>query len=593
LAPHKPEVEAIRLSKKSSRVARRRLPSTPGGFSVNFCRNPLCERFGLFPDPLDGRGRGPKPNFGKVNGAGEDRAFICPSCGVSSVVKNNRAVMQEYARLRREDRRTNGKHCKNSGCENYGGTVDLSPRAYRAFGKTAKGDPRYQCKSCGKTFSIGKPTRRHKQTDDTGAILKSLVNKVPLSRIAEIHDVSLKQIHGKIDFLYQQVKAFATDREKRMHECFKGREAFFATDIQTILVNWPVKNRRGTIPLLHMVTVHKFSQFVVAATVDYDASVAPDDLEQEMNDCGDFILARSMRRHGRLWAASEYQDSLIRTQGGLLSEDDLAVAGALRLPGHGSRVRGDAFKFAHMMLVKKLVGDQMARANYCLDDEAGLAAAVCALNVELIKSGRVNVAEISFKKGLPNDERLRMASEGRQLLDAMLAAEADNMARVQMDFPRLNDFQTITLIAIWKTYRELPPEQRARTLASAGVPWPFHTKAEPLKKIRLKTDLDDMGWDGLARFFAGASIHPVDAYFNFARRRVAGFERGIPTASNDQRIWHAYSYYNPEMVPKMAAILRFYYNYMLALPENGNATPAMRLGLAKGKIYARDLIAWR
>ncbi|MFC0279169.1 hypothetical protein [Falsigemmobacter intermedius] len=46
------------------------------------------------------------------------------------------------------------------------------------------------------------------------------------------------------------------------------------------------------------------------------------------------------------------------------------------------------------------------------------------------------------------------------------------------------------------------------------------------------------------------------------------------------------------MVPKMAAILRFYYNYMLALPENDHQTPAMRLGLAKGKIYARDLIGY-
>ena len=51
-------------------------------------------------------------------------------------------------------------------------------------------------------------------TDDTGAILKCLVNKVPLSRICEIHDVSLKQIHSKIDFLYRQAVAFSYEREK-------------------------------------------------------------------------------------------------------------------------------------------------------------------------------------------------------------------------------------------------------------------------------------------------------------------------------------------------------------------------------------------
>lgn len=59
-----------------------------------------------------------------------------------------------------------------------------------------------------------------------------------------------------------------------------------------------------------------------------------------------------------------------------------------------------------MMMVKKLVGEQFKRLHYCLDDEAGLAAAVAALNVDLIRSGRVNVAEISFIKGMTNDSRL-------------------------------------------------------------------------------------------------------------------------------------------------------------------------------------------
>ncbi len=95
----------------------------------------------------------------------------------------------------------------------------------------------------------------------------------------------------------------------------------------------------------------------------------------------------------------------MRSQGARFSKNDIATAGKLRLPGHGSRVRGDVFKFAHMMPVKKLIGDRFKTANYYLDDEAGLAAAVCALNVKAIKAGRVNVAEISFKKGMINDDR--------------------------------------------------------------------------------------------------------------------------------------------------------------------------------------------
>ena len=581
------------LPKISSRVAKRRLPATPGGFSINFCRNPLCDLFGHFPDPFDGRGKtGLSGDRGKVTGSGEDRSYRCPSCDWFNIVKSNRAVAEEYSRNRRLCRRTNGKHCQNHECENHGVAISLSPSSYSSFGKTAKGDPRYQCKSCKKTFSIGKPTRRHKSTDETGAILKCLVNKVPLSRICEIHDVSMKQIHNKVDFLYQQAVAFSHEREKRLDVCFENQNPYFSTDIQTVLVNWPVKKKRGTIPLLHMATVHKFSQFVVAATVDFDAEVSPEDLERRMELCGDFSLPRSMRRHARLWSVSEYQSSLMRSQGARFSKDDIATAGKLRLPGHGSRVRGDAFHYAHMMLVKKLVGNRFQTANYCLDDEAGLAAAVCSLNVEEIKSGRVNVAEISFKKGMTNDDRQTLAARGTAAVANAIAAESQNMALVKSDFPNLSDFQAITLILLWKNYRNLSPAERAENFAKSGVPWPFHTKSEPYKTIRLKTDLDDMGWDGLARFFSNATLHPVDAYFNLARRRVAGFERGIPTASNDQRIWHAYSYYNPEMVPKMAVILRFYYNYMLATGNKSKQTPAMRLGLAKGRIYPRDLLSY-
>lgn len=295
------------LSKISSRDERRRLPSTMGGFSVNFCRNPRCDRFGTFPDPFAGKRRSSEANRGKVSGSGEERSYFCPSCGIATVVKSNRAIAEEYCRLRRERRQTNGKHCQNSTCANHGLSVLLSPSSYFRFGTTAKGDPRFRYKACGKTFSTGRPTRRHKQTDDTGAILKSLVNKMPLSRICEVHDVSRKQIYTKIDFLYRQAVAFSTACEARIGECLADRSAWLATDIQVILVNWPVKNRRGTIPLLHMATVHKFSQFVVAATVDLDESTTPEALEEAMEQCGDFALPRSMRRHARLWAHSEYE----------------------------------------------------------------------------------------------------------------------------------------------------------------------------------------------------------------------------------------------------------------------------------------------
>lgn len=151
-----------------------------------------------------------------------------------------------------------------------------------------------------------------------------------------------------------------------MGKCLADRSAWLAMDTQVILVNWPVKKRHGAILLLHMATVHEFSQFVVAATVDLDEGTTPEAMEEAMEQRGSFALPRSMRPHARLWAHFGHQDLLLRSQPGLLSKDDLASAGRLRLPGRGCHVRGDAFRFAQMMMVKKFVGEQCKRLHGCL-----------------------------------------------------------------------------------------------------------------------------------------------------------------------------------------------------------------------------------
>jgi hypothetical protein len=434
------------------------------------------------------------------------------------MLKSNLAIAEEYSRLCDLYRRTKRETCPNASCGNHRLPIGLMPSAYRLFGKTAKGDARYQCKACRKTFSIGLPTRRHKKTDKTGAIMRGLVNKMTMSRLCETAQVSFPHIHSKIDFLFNQCLAFAGEREGRLHQCFEDKEPYFSTDAQTILVNWPVRNRRGTVPLLHMATVHKSSQFVVAATIDI-------------------------------------------------------------------------FHYAHMMLVKKLIGRSYRVANFCVDAESGLANAIAALSVDEVKRGRVNIAEISFSKRLTNDERTRLAIEGRKRYREELRLYAAEIAQVKSEYPDIEDEEALAVHILRLTCGPGPQPARGKMLATIGLAWPFHSKPEPNKTIRLKTDIGLMDWDGLGKFMTRATIHPVDSYFNLARRRIAGFERGLPTASNTQRIWHAYSFYNPEMVPKLATILRFYHNYMLPRGKE-KMTPAMKLGVAKGVVYERDLFSF-
>ncbi|WP_022704069.1 hypothetical protein [Pseudorhodobacter ferrugineus] len=418
----------------------------------------------------------------------------------------------------------------------------------------------------------------------------NLVNKVPLSRIGEINGVSFPLIYAKIDFIYLQCLAMAAHREKAQPASFAGGKPIFATDAQTILLNWPVRSRRGTVPLLHMWTVHNGSQFVVASTVDYDPKVSVGEVDNAVEKCGDFLKPRPMRQNARLWSEREYRDAVMRGLPGFFDPEDMASGGRLKLPSKGARVRGVALIYAHIMLVRKMIGADFRSAHFCLDAESGLAAAFCALSVDMVQSGQAHIAEVTFEKGMTNDESSTMARLGGEAFHALNREHRSSVDQIQERHPDLNRRQALVTHLLEARFADASLKDRGHMLATTGTEWRFHTKAEPRKSLRLKTDLGHFGFDGLARLICEASIHPVDAWFSLARRRVTGFERGLPTTSNQQRIWHAYGFYDPEMVSKLVTILRFYHNWMLRGQDG--ATPAMRIGLAKGLIYPRDLFSY-
>jgi len=64
--------------------------------------------------------------------------------------------------------------------------------------------------------------------------------------------------------------------------------------------------------------------------------------------------------------------------------------------------------------------------------------------------------------------------------------------------------------------------------------------------------------------------------------------RRISTDSRAGRTWYGYSAYNPETILKILGVFRTFYNYCLS-GQDGK-TPAMRLGLAKGKLALEDII---
>ncbi|MDF3382563.1 MULTISPECIES: hypothetical protein [unclassified Sulfitobacter] len=163
-------------------------------------------------------------------------------------------------------------------------------------------------------------------------------------------------------------------KDKNSKQCFAKRNRVISFDVQTILTNWRHAHRVLNVPVHHAVSVDKQSGFVLAATTDFDPETDAIEIEREMLLVDDFELPRAWRVHGRVWAYDEYRDSVLHGVNNLLTKEEKILSGnTFDLPGNGSRVRGDIFQAAHVMMVKNLIGTDFRRLLLCVDGDSGLA----------------------------------------------------------------------------------------------------------------------------------------------------------------------------------------------------------------------------
>lgn len=234
------------VSQKSATVEKRRIPLPVLGVDIYFCRNAQCAQFGIHPDPRDQR-TVPKTsagsNFpgGKVGGSGDGKRFTCGCCGQESVLKNNRAIVKDYTRLRHfQQHDGKGKSCRVETSLSLGKPIDKRPELYRKSGRTSAGHQRYACKGCGSTFTVGHPARNHRRQLKNGQVLKLLVYGTSPTKISEIEDMAPRDVYRKLDFIYERVREFIAEREGDLrHTDWEHYGRRFATDSQTLTLNWP------------------------------------------------------------------------------------------------------------------------------------------------------------------------------------------------------------------------------------------------------------------------------------------------------------------------------------------------------------------
>lgn len=569
---------------------------------VNFCKNPLCANFGV---PATGTKfarlkptaaePGTQYKLGSTS-QGNVPSLTCLMCSETFPVKSNVGITEEIARMTRHFNKVS-TCCPTVECANASTPVP-NKNAYYSFGKTDAGSVRYQCKACKKTFSkSARATLRQREPRKNAPILQSLMNKAPLSRLIEVHDISFQTLYDKLDFFYKQVQEFNAEREPEIRNLVRDRKVYLALDRQDYTVNWTHRKDKRNVVIKGVGSADLHSGYVMAMHINFDGSLDTSEIEREALAIGDHAVKPPYRRFARLWLEPDYSkvvaESAARASKRVTA--DVGLVGAIqkryrdaesrgdvespesvgeeeRFPAEGMQVRSEYTMYAHFYYLQSLIGNA-SKIRFFLDQESGIRAACFSAFWREIAERRADVFYVALDKDLTIDERRRAIRESRERFQEQREAS-----------PELTEY-------------EVKVQMMKDSIAASAVmgKWsdrwavhPFPNQAEPHKRICNLTDFRDYDEDHTARLFLKASLHPIDRFFMSVRRRLNMLERPIGTSSAAGRTWHGYSAYQPENIEKLLTVFRTYYNFCLAGAEG--TTPAMRFGLATRPVTPAELL---
>ena len=582
-----------------------RVPPGNGGIQSNFCRNINCANFGV--EPLPKVPRGPSKTGGDgyrlhTGGRQSRTKLLCTKCGQSSSLKSNAGIREELDRISAYLEPKPAPSCPTAGCASHGVPVAADRSRYLSHGYTGAGSPRWRCKACGKVFSVRKSRQRKQTMSHKDAIIfRLLVNKNSIRSMARVADVSPQTVYDKLDFIHRQCLAFQADREGRI-AAMGLRRLYISSDRQDYVLNWSTRHDRRNTQLTAIASADNRSGYVFGMHVNFDSSIDTERMEAEAIVAGDFDKAEpSFRKFARLWTTPDYAESKlddptelpervhdtgdVRRDVAAGYEEMAAIPDPEakervprqgRLPIKGAQVHCEYTVHAHFRLLKRMLGD-VGKIRFFMDQDDTIRAACISTYVDEMREGRADAYYVKIDKGLNVDQRNRLAARSKVRFDEF---------RDRTNQPDLSDWWVrVQLLEaeIMTAMEQMSPRDR-------WVVYPESTMAEPLKAVCWLTDREGVTVPlrQMAIVFARASMHAIDRYFMQIRRLLMALERPIHTPSNDGRTWRGYSPYDPARVQKLLDIYRCYYDFV-AIGKDGT-TPAMRLGLAKGRIRIEDIL---
>ena len=581
------------MQKKSSGGSRHRIPPACDGIQVNFCKNPACENYGV--PAAQTTGRGAQRDRYAVVGAGRQFPVLkCHACGEYPPLKSNQGIAEERERLAAYLSLPPEPSCPDMDCANNGIGVSAGSPQYRSYGTTRSGSKRYRCNACTKTFSVGCSTVGQKQPHKNRLIFRLLMNKTPFRRLCEIADIAQGTLYPKLDFLHRQCLAFVGHREQRLLQGLPIPRLYLGVDRQDYVVNWTQREDKRNVQLTAVGSADNTTRYVFGMHLNFDPEVEADVIEHEAATLGDGEAQMPFRRHARLWLASDYAAAQRRAKhapsgaNGTLngavaaryldteSRSDVEVfeepGPTTQLPKTGMQVHAEYTLYGHCFLLRDLsMGAEKIRL--FLDQDSGMRAAVLGAFAERVTERTADAFYVRINKDMTVDERKHALKVSRERFRAL-----------EQEHPDL-DRQALRLLDIKEALADMSVIGHWK---DRWLTHPFPSMSEPEKAVCYLTDYDDYDEDHLAWLYNKASLRAIDAFFMQVRRRLSLLERPIATASNNRRLWHGYSAYNPRSMVKLLEMFRVFYNYVLVGIDK--QTPAMRLGLAKGRVSLEDII---
>lgn len=615
-----------------SKPVKPRIPPETGGIQVNFCKNPACGNFGepaTVEQKKKGRGaRSKNADTYTVTGTGEEMAIQCQKCRECPPLKSNAGILEELTRLLEPIYPQDTLACPVASCENSSFPVAANPDRYYKHGTTKTGSPRYRCKACGSTFTrVVKSTAisRHKRSEKNFAVFLDLVNAAPLKAIARKHGLSMKTVYDKIDFIYRQCVAFASQRERELLPLISRKRMEIAVDRQEHTINWKRASDKRNIRLYAVGSADIKSGYVFGFHVNYDPSHDMDTIEPDAIACGDYDEQRPFRKYARFWLLNDYVDSVkksaaaqkegakkrrsaeelvVETYEEALRRADIEASDAMsayeQLPKKGMQVHAEYTLYAHFFFLKTML-QGVDYFRFYLDQDSGMRAACLAAFADEILAKKCDAFYVKVRKELTQNEKITRVKKWAWIRDEFVEENPH--------YEEVSDY-SIRRAIIEKRLADL------REIGKWKDKWldhPFVTMSEPEKMVCYLTNLKDKGFDQddqrMALMFDRASLHIIDSFFMQVRRLVSLFERPVSSSSTGGRKWHGNSPYRPDVAIKVLEIFRVYHNYVQLSEgkmrrrlkpgekkrKKGELqkllrTPAWRLGLAKGSVSIADIL---